>query len=413
MSRLGAEPVLRASTPVRNPPAGTAALPPRVAAIARGQAARIQTLLAFLAVSLSGLNALAQDRGARLDRLDLLLHHDAAGAVRRTSDPAGWALRRADILRGMQEVMGPLPGAAKRCPLDMEVEEESDCGTFVRRRISYAAEPGGRARGFLLVPKRVLEGGPPAAGVLCLPGTDDRVGSRSIVEDGHRANRTYALELAAHGHVVLAVSYPLLADYQPDLAALGYASGTMKAIWDNIRGLDLLDSLPFVVHGRYAAVGHSLGGHNAVFTAAFDERIAVVVTNCGLDSFVDYQGGRPDVWTAGRGWCQTRYMPRLAAYRGRLAEIPFDFAEVVAAIAPRRVLVIAPQRDDNFAAGSVDTIARAARPVFALLGAAESLGVVHPDCGHDFPPEMRSLAYDTVERALRPNAAVDAAAPPR
>lgn len=377
-----------------------------------GVGAAFRAVLAVAAVAIAGSGGLAQERADRLDRLDLLLHHDAAGAVRRTADPAGWALRRAEILRGMQEVMGPLPGAAKRCPLDMEVDEETDCGTFVRRRISYAAEPGGRARGFLLVPKRVLDGGPPAAGVLCLPGTDDRVGSRSIVEEGHRANRTYALELAARGHVVVAVSYPLLADYQPDLAALGYSSGTMKAIWDNIRGLDLLDSLPFVVHGRYAAVGHSLGGHNAVFTAAFDERIAVVVTNCGLDSFVDYQAGRPDVWTAGRGWCQTRYMPRLADYRGRLAEIPFDFAEVMAAIAPRRVLVIAPQADGNFSARSVDTIERAARPVFALVGAADALGVVHPDCGHDFPPEMRSLAYETVERALRP-AATDPAAPPR
>lgn len=301
--------------------------------------------------------------------------------------------------------MGPLPGAEKRCPLDLEIEEETDCGTFVRRRISYAAEPGGRARGFLLVPKAVLAGGRPAPGVLCLPGTDDRVGSRSIVEEGHRANRGYGLELAGRGFVVLAVSYPLLADYRPDLAALGYASGTMKAIWDNVRGLDLLDSLPFVEHGRYAAVGHSLGGHNAVFTAAFDERLAVVVTNCGLDSFLDYQGGRPDVWTHGRGWCQDRYMPRLAAHRGRLEGIPFDFHEVVAAIAPRRVLVIAPRGDDNFAWRSVDAIERAARPVFALLGAGGGLEVVHPDCGHDFPPDMRSRAYEAVERTLRPVAA--------
>lgn len=121
---------------------------------------------------------------------------------------------------------------------------------------------------------------------------------------------------------VEAVLRPVLA-----VAVVAIAGASTHA-QDRAGRLELLDSLPFVVHGRYAAVGHSLGGHNAVFTAAFDERIAVVVTNCGLDSFVDYSGGRPDVWTAGRGWCQTRYMPRLAAYRGRLAEIPFDFTQV-------------------------------------------------------------------------------------
>jgi len=56
----------------------------------------------------------------------------------------------------------------------------------------------------------------------------------------------------------LAPAYPLLAGYQPDLKGLGYQSGTMKAVWDNVRGLDLLDALPFVRPGRYAAVGHSL-----------------------------------------------------------------------------------------------------------------------------------------------------------
>ena len=67
----------------------------------------------------------------------------------------------------------------------------------------------------------------------------------------------------------------------------------MKAIWDNIRGLDLLESLRFVKRGRYGAIGHSLGGHNAIYTAVFDQRIKVVVSSCGFDSYLDYYDGDP------------------------------------------------------------------------------------------------------------------------
>ena len=33
----------------------------------------------------------------------------------------------------------------------------------------------------------------------------------------------------------------------------------------------------------FGALGHSLGGHNAIFTAVFDPRLKVVVSSCGFD----------------------------------------------------------------------------------------------------------------------------------
>jgi dienelactone hydrolase len=227
------------------------------------------------------------------------------------------------------------------------------------------------------------------------------VGHGTVVGLGNRPNRQYASELAERGYIALAPSYPLLANYQPDIKQLGWESGTLKAVWDNIRGLDLLASLPFVNAPGFGAIGHSLGGHNAVFTSVFDERIQVVVTSCGLDSFLDYYSGDPNVWLPEKGWTQTRYMPRLAAYRGRLHEIPFDFHELVGALAPRRVLIIAPARDHNFQAASVDRIKTAAEPIFRLSGDADRLSVEHPDCAHDFPPEMREKAYQVIDAVLR------------
>lgn len=338
---------------------------------------------------------------ARLDRNSLLLYRDTDGAVRPVQTIADWEKRRAEILAGAQRVMGPLPGDAKRCPLDMRTEEEADCGSYVRRLVSYASEPGGRVPAYLLVPKSALAGGPPCPAVLCLHPTSADLGHKVVVGLGGKANRQYAGELAARGYVTFAPAYPLLANHQPDLKALGWRSGTMKAVWDNIRGLDLLESLPFVRRGGFGAIGHSLGGHNAVFTAVFEPRIKVVVSSCGLDSFLDYYGGDPKRWQPEQGWCQTRYMPALAGYAGRLADIPFDFHELVGALAPRVCLVNAPLRDSNFRWESVDRIAAAAAQVYRLYGAPGNLRVEHPDADHDFPEPVRELAYGLFDRHLR------------
>lgn len=329
----------------------------------------------------------------RLDRLDLLAYRDEKGAVRRVTSPAEWQRRRAEIVGAMQQVMGPLPGRDRRGPLDVRIVSEADAGSYVRRLITYASDPGTQTPAWLLVPKQVLTGQATARAVLCLHPTDDTIGHDVVVGLGGRPNRAYAAELAERGFVTLAPSYPLLAKYQPDVRGLGYASGTMKAIWDNVRSLDVLESLPFVARGGFGAIGHSLGGHNAVYTAVFDQRITTIVSSCGLDLYTDYYGGDPKVWQPEKGWCQLRYMPRLLDYAGRLDAIPFDFAEMIGALAPRTCFISAPLRDSNFRWSSVDKIVAAARPVYALLGAPSVLTVEHPDSDHDFPEAMRLQAY--------------------
>lgn len=332
---------------------------------------------------------------------------DAAGAVRPVVRPvvrpADWERRRASILEAMQSIMGPLPGPEKRCPLAVEQVEEVDCGSYVRRLISYAAEPGGRVPAYLLIPKPALAG--PGSrrwpAVLALHQTRPE-GHKVVVGLAGSPDDEYGVHLVERGFVVLAPPYTMLANYWPDLNALGYQSGTMKSIWDNIRGIDLLSSLPFVNTNGFGAIGHSLGGHNGVYTAAFEPRIKVIVTSCGLDSFRDYYDGDPKVWQPERGWCQQRYMPRLAAYRGRLQEIPFDFHEIIGALAPRAVFISAPIGDSNFRWRSVDAIAASASAVYRLLGRPEDLEVAHPDGPHRFPPEMRDRAYRWLAKHLEP-----------
>ncbi len=329
---------------------------------------------------------------SRMDRTNLLLFHDAKGDVVQGKTKRDWEKRRAEILKSMQEVMGPLPGKEKRCPLDVEVIEEVDCGSYVRRLINYSSEPNSRVPAYLLIPKTALQKKSKVRAVLALHPTHSQ-GNKTVVGLTTKENRSYAAELAERGFVVIAPAYPHLADYAPDLESLGYESGTMKAIWDNIRAIDLLESLPFVKRGGVGVIGHSLGGHNSIYTAVFDQRIKVIVSSCGFDSYLDYMNGEI------KGWTSIRYMPKLLDYS--LEEIPFDFHEMIAALSPRAFFVNAPIGDSNFKWQSVDKVVEAARTIYKVHGAEKKLRVVHPDCGHDFPNEVRKTAYDFLEQQLK------------
>lgn len=330
---------------------------------------------------------------SRLSRTNLLLFRQSDGSIVTVKTPDDWQQRRRTILRGMEEVMGPLPGNEKRCALEPLISEEVDCGTYVRRFLTYASEPGSRVPAYLLIPKHVLMTTNRAPAVLALHQTHSS-GQKVVVGLGNSPNDSYGVELAERGFVVFAPPYTMLANYWPNLKTLGYRSGTMKSIWDNIRGLDLLLTMSFVKTNGVAVIGHSLGGHNGVFTAVFDDRIKAVVSSCGLDSFVDYKNG--DI----TGWTQDRYMPKLKDYARQLDQVPFDFPEMIAALAPRVCFISAPMGDSNFRWRSVAGIVEAARPIFSLHGVSQNLQVAHPDCGHLFPIEMRERAYKLIEEAL-------------
>jgi hypothetical protein len=81
--------------------------------------------------------------------------------------------------------------------------------------------------------------------------------------------------------------------------------------------------------------------------------------------------------------------------------MPFDFTEILGAIAPRALFINAPLHDANFEVSGVRDCVAAATPVYDLLGAKEALQPVYPDAAHDFPAEVRKQAYDFLEQALR------------
>jgi dienelactone hydrolase len=328
----------------------------------------------------------------RRSRTDLLLDPDGRpdAPVRNAAD---WAKRRARILANMQLVLGPLPDASTRVPVDLRIEGVEDLGQVVRKKISLAVARGERVSGYLLLPK-ALKGKAP--GILCPHQTNNPLGSKEPAGLGGLENQQCAKHLAERGFVCLAIDYPGFGAYRPfDLQKTGFQSGMMKAVWNNGRAIDALESLAEVDPARIGCIGHSLGGHTTLFTAAFDERIGAVVSNCGFTSFPKYHGG--DL----KGWTGPLMMPRIATvYGSDPARVPFDFPEVVAALAPRPFLTISPTRDDFDVDGVKDCVAAAGR-VYQLLGVPERLSASYPAYGHHFAAAGRRTAYAFLERWLK------------
>jgi len=329
------------------------------------------------------------------DHTRLLVVRNGQGRELPAVGPADWNVRRDHILAHFQEVAGPLPGGERRVPLEIQVVSTTRETGFVRKKISFATEPGDRVPAWLLIPDAPADAAAKRPAVLCLHQTIP-IGKDEPVGLGKNLELAYARELAERGYVSVAPDYPNFGEYKLNVYDLGYASATMKAIWNNMRAVDLLCSLKEVDPARVGLIGHSLCGHNAIFTALFDRRIKAVVSSCGFNAFPLYYKGNI------AGWSHQGYMPRLRArYQLDLAKVPFDFPELIGALSPSAFFTCSPLHDTNFEVEGVRTCMRAARPVYELLGVPDRLVAVYPGAEHSFPRTARMQAYAFLDHFLR------------
>lgn len=117
-----------------------------------------------------------------------------------------------------------------------------------------------------------------------------------------------------------------------------------RMIADARHALDAVSTHPAIDPRRVYLVGYAMGGMTGLLTAASDARPAGVVSIAGFapwrtDTDAAATGGIAR-WSDVYGW-----LPRLHGYTGSEVQVPVDFDQVIAAIAPRPVLVIAPRYD--------------------------------------------------------------------
>ena len=310
---------------------------------------------------------------------------------------------RQRILKNMEKAMGRLPLRSDLPSPDIRVTDSLKEDTYTRYTINFTVAENERVPAYLYIPFQ--KDSPEKLPAMLVLHETDTMGKRAVDGQGTKPNRAYAKELAQRGYIVIAPDYPSFGDSQNyDFDNDRYESGTMKGIFNHMRCVDLLQARDDVDPERIGVIGHSLGGHNAMFAGAFDNRLKVIVSSCGWTQMDYYNlGQKTPEKTGGRlwPWAQKRYMPLLRdKYKLDGKKIPFDFDEVISAIAPRAFFSVSPLKDNNFEVKGVrEGIAEAAR-VYSALGVEDKLQVRYPDAGHDFPVESRKEAYRFIDKIL-------------
>ena len=144
---------------------------------------------------------------------------------------------------------------------------------------------------------------------------------------------------------------------------------------DNIRGVDLLCSLPYVDAKNIGATGSSGGGNQTMWLTAMDERIKAAVPVVSVGTFESYILGTPCI-------CEVL-----------IDGLTFtEEAGVLGMIAPRAIKMCNHSKDANLAFNPREMIRtyKNARPIFDMLGAGNNIAYDTFNLAHGYWPEDRA-----------------------
>lgn len=230
-----------------------------------------------------------------LDKLAAQFEANRSAAVSAIHTRAQAEARQAKVRAQVLSLIGALPA---RTPLNAKVVGETQADGFRIRKILYQSQPDFYVTALLYIPDG-RPAGKRRAAILMTPGH---------APSGKAGDAPMAAIFARNGFIVLSydpigqgerLQYPDPAKPGTSLAARptgehGEASlqpmliGETFAkyeIWDAMRGVDYLASLPDVDPHRIGAFGCSGGGTVTALTSALDTRIAAIGTACYITSF--------------------------------------------------------------------------------------------------------------------------------
>jgi hypothetical protein len=153
-------------------------------------------------------------------------------------------------------------------PLAPELLSTEDKEGYSVREVEFNSTPSRRIKAIVTVPTPMQLSRCPA--VVCIHGHG---GDRRSTYDPAGIYKGFAARLAAGGYVTIATDVGRHEVYEPGRTLMG------ERLWDLMRCVDLLASLPEVDAKRIGCAGLSLGGEMAMWLGALDERVFGTVSS--------------------------------------------------------------------------------------------------------------------------------------
>lgn len=282
-----------------------------------------------------------------------------------------WEKHRQTIRDQWIQFLGPMP--EPRPAVALEILKTESLPTIVRQLVRYEGEPGIFVEGYLLIPKAAVGSKAKYPAVLAMhPTTNATIDD--IAGISGQDTKQFGLALAQRGFIVFCPRCFLWQDVNSLNEAVEKhrerhpkTTGMAKMLYDAVRGVDVLESLPQVDRTRIGAIGHSLGAKEALYLAAFDERIKAAAASEGGIGF------RSTNWDA--SW----YLGEAI----RDPEFPLNHHQLLGLIAPRPFLILGGESGPGAADGDRSwPLINAALPVWNLYGEPTRLGLLNHHEGH-------------------------------
>lgn len=287
-----------------------------------------------------------------------------------------WEKSRQTIRDRWIKFLGPMP--EPRPAVALEVLKTESLPTIIRQLVRYEGEPGIFVEGYLLVPKATTESKTKHPAILAMhPTTNATIDD--IAGISGQDTKQFGLSLAQRGFIVFCPRCFLWQDVTSLNEAVAKhrerhpnTTGMAKMLYDAMRGVDVLESLPQVDRERIGAIGHSLGAKEALYLAAFDERIKAAAASEGGIGF------RSTNWDA--SW----YLGEAI----RDPNFPLNHHQLLGLIAPRPFLILGGESGPGAADGDRSwPLINAALPVWKLYGEPTRLGLLNHHEGHSVSPQ--------------------------
>ncbi|MCA1033605.1 S9 family peptidase [Bacillus infantis] len=349
--------------------------------------------------------------------LDILAAEGLPPLLERVKTKKDWERKRERILKGWLDCIGGLP-TVPQPDIDLiswhsfldhyliKIRYSAIYGDWVPANILLPVQ--GRAmelkeeqdvRDLLFTECLFKQNSLPA--MLALHPTSEKGKDEVCLAEG-RENRQYGLELVRRGYLVLAPDTITAGDRVDSADKPFYTAGfykqhpewsaVAKMLSDHRQAISVLEKICPADPERIGVIGHSLGGYNGYFLAGIDQRIKAIACSCGFSTFT----GDPETHRWGRREWFT-HIPKVSEYIN-VGKAPFEFHEIAALAAPTPFFVWMGQNDPIFPhwQPAAEGLAEL-RLLYDRLGAGDRFVSYIGQAGHDFPPEIREIAYSFMD----------------